>query len=105
MLNDTIVMVSSEFGRTPKINKDGGRDHWPRVFSVVFAGGGFKRGYIHGASDATGGDVDNSPLTIENLAATLYTQLGIDPDSKLMTQDGRPVAVVYNGTAVKELIA
>lgn len=105
MLERTLVMVSSEFGRTPKINKDGGRDHWPRVFSVVFAGGGFKRGYIHGASDATGGDVDNSPLTIENLAATLYTQLGIDPDSKLVTPDGRPVAVVYNGSVVKELIA
>jgi len=105
MLDDTIVMVSSEFGRTPKINKDGGRDHWPRVFSVVLAGGGFKRGYIHGASDATGGDVEESALSPENLAATLYTQLGIDPDSKLMTQDGRPISIVYNGSAVKELLS
>lgn len=105
MLDSTIVMVSSEFGRTPKINKDGGRDHWPRVFSVAFAGGGFKKGYIHGASDATGGDVDNSPLTIENLAATLYSQIGIDPDAKLSTPDGRPVAIVYNGTVVKDLLA
>lgn len=105
MLDSTLVMVSSEFGRTPKINKDGGRDHWPRVFSVALAGGGFKRGYIHGASDATGGDVEESALSPENLAATLYTQIGIDPDSKLMTPDGRPVAIVYNGTVVKDLIS
>lgn len=105
LLDSTIVMVSSEFGRTPKINKDGGRDHWPRVFSVALAGGGFKRGYIHGASDATGGDVEESALSPENLAATLYNQIGIDPDSKLVTPDGRPVAIVYNGSVVKELIA
>lgn len=105
MLDSTIVMVSSEFGRTPKINKDGGRDHWPRVFSVALAGGGFKRGYIHGASDATGGDVEESALSPENLAATLYNQIGIDPDSKLVTPDGRPVAIVYNGSVVKELIS
>lgn len=104
MLESTLVMVSSEFGRTPKINKDGGRDHWPRVFSVALAGGGFKRGYVHGASDATGGDVEEGALSPENLAATLYTQIGIDPNSKLSTPDGRPVAIVYNGTAVKELL-
>ena len=105
MLDTTLVMVSSEFGRTPKINKDGGRDHWPRVFSVALAGGGIKRGYIHGSSDATGGDVETSALSPENLAATLYTQIGIDPESKLVTPDGRPVAIVYNGSVVKDLLA
>jgi hypothetical protein len=105
MLDTTLVMVSSEFGRTPKINKDGGRDHWPRVFSVALAGGGIKRGYIHGSSDATGGDVEASALSPENLAATLYTQIGIDPESKLVTPDGRPVAIVYNGSVVKDLLA
>ena len=105
MLETTLVMVSSEFGRTPKINKDGGRDHWPRVFSVALAGGGIKRGYIHGSSDATGGDVETSALSPENLAATLYTQIGIDPESKLVTPDGRPVAIVYNGSVVKDLLA
>src|SRR3954462_944975 len=66
MLDKTIVMVSSEFGRTPKINKDAGRDHWPRVFSIAFAGGGFKRGLIYGASDPTGG----KPITTGLRAGT-----------------------------------
>lgn len=105
LLDSTIVMISSEFGRTPKINKDAGRDHWPRVFSVVFAGGGFKRGHVYGSSDATGSDVETDPLTIENLAATLYTQLGIDPDAKLQASGGRPVSIVYNGQPVKDLLS
>ncbi len=79
MLDKTLVMVSSEFGRSPKINKDAGRDHWPRVFSVAFAGGGFKRGYVHGASDPTGSEPDHDPLTVENMAATVFNQLGIQP--------------------------
>jgi hypothetical protein len=105
MLDSTLVMISSEFGRTPKINLNAGRDHWPRVFSVVFAGGGFKKGLIYGASDATGADVDEKPLSVENLAATLYNQIGIDPNLKLQTEDKRPVSLVYNGTIVEDLLA
>ena len=104
MLDSTLVMVSSEFGRTPKINKDAGRDHWPRVFSVAFAGGGFKKGLIYGSSDATGSDVEDSPLTVENLAATMYNQLGIDPDKQLMAPGGRPASIVKEGKVVQELI-
>jgi hypothetical protein len=98
-------MVSSEFGRSPKINKDAGRDHWPRVFSVAFAGGGFKRGYIHGASDPTGAEPDSDPLSVADMAATVFTQLGIKPDKKLMAPGGRPQAIVYNGQVVSELLA
>ena len=105
MLDKTMVMVSSEFGRTPKINKDAGRDHWPRVFSIAFAGGGFKRGYIHGSSDATGAEPENDPLTVENMAATVFTQLGISPDKKLMSSGGRPQAIVKDGQVVSELLA
>lgn len=105
MLDSTLVMVSSEFGRTPKINMNAGRDHWPRVFSVAFAGGGFKRGLVYGTSSVTGDDVDSNPLSVENLAATLYHQIGIDPDSHLMADGGRPVKIVYNGTVMKELLA
>ena len=104
LLDSTLVMISSEFGRTPKINKDAGRDHWPRVFSVVFAGGGFKRGFVYGSSDATGSDVDTNPLTVENLAATMYNQLGIDPETKLMAAGGRPAAIVKDGSVVKDLL-
>ena len=104
MLDSTLVMVSSEFGRTPKINKDGGRDHWPRVFSVAFAGGGFKRGLIYGSSDATASDVEENPLYVADLAATIYNQIGIDPKGKLSTSDGRPVAIVYEGQVREELL-
>jgi len=105
MLDSTLVMISSEFVRTPKINQNAGRDHWPRVFSVVFAGGGFKKGLIYGSSDATGADVEDKPLSVENLAATLYNQIGIDPNMKLETEDKRPVSLVYNGTVMNELLA
>ena len=104
LLDSTLVMVSSEFGRTPKINKDGGRDHWSRVFSVAFAGGGFKRGSVYGTSDATGADVEEHPLSVENLAATMYTQMGIDPNKYLMADGGRPVMIVKDGKVVEELL-
>jgi hypothetical protein len=105
MLDKTLVMVTSEFGRTPKINKDAGRDHWPRVFSVAFAGGGFKRGLVYGASDATASEPDSDPLTVENMAATVYNQLGIKHDKNLMAPGDRPVAIVKNGEVVSDLLA
>ena len=104
LLDSTLVMVSSEFGRTPKINKDGGRDHWPRVFSVAFAGGGFKRGCVYGSSDATGADVEDNPLSVENLAATMYNQIGIDPNKHLMAPGGRPAMIVKDGKVMDELL-
>jgi hypothetical protein len=105
MLERTLVMVSSEFGRTPKINKDAGRDHWPRVFSVAFAGGGFKRGLIYGASDATGAEPESNPLSVENMAATVFNQLGIRPNSYLTAPGGRPVMIVKDGQVMSDLIA
>ena len=105
MLDSTLVLVSSEFGRTPKINMTAGRDHWPRVFSIVFAGGGFKKGYVYGASDATGSDVEDKPMTVENMAATMYHQIGIDPDKALMAPGGRPAAIVKEGKVVDEILA
>jgi hypothetical protein len=105
LLDTTLVMVSSEFGRTPKINKDAGRDHWPRVFSVVFAGGGFKKGYVHGSSDPTGTEPDNDPLIVENMAATVYRCLGINSDKRLMAPGNRPIDIVRGGAIVPELLA
>ncbi len=86
MLDRTLVMVSSEFGRTPKINPDAGRDHWPKVFSVMLAGGGVKKGLIYGSSDATSTEPDTNPVSPEDLATTMYHLLGIVADKELMAQ-------------------
>lgn len=105
LLETTMVLVTTEFGRTPKINKDGGRDHWPRVFSIVMAGGGVRGGIVHGSSDATGGAPDRDPLTVEDLAATIYHQLGIDPEKRLIAPGDRPVVLAKNGVVVDQLLA
>jgi hypothetical protein len=104
-LKDTLVMVSSEFGRTPKINGTAGRDHWPKVFSVVLAGGGLKQGFAYGTSDATASEPENDPLTVEDLAATIYHQLGIDHTKKLLAPGNRPIDLVREASVRKDLIA
>lgn len=105
LLDSTLVCVSSEFGRTPKINATAGRDHWPKVFSVVMAGGGIKRGIVHGSSNATSSEPEDNPLTVKDWAATIYNQLGIVSDKELMAPGDRPVEIVDGGKAVQELIA
>jgi arylsulfatase A-like enzyme len=105
LLDSTLVVVMGEFGRTPKINSTGGRDHWPRVFSVLMAGGGLKRGYVHGASDRTGESPLNAPVTPADLACTIYARLGIAAETTLTTTDGRPIRVNQGGQIVRELIA
>lgn len=105
MLDRTLVMVSSEFGRTPKINGTNGRDHWPRVFSVALAGGGFKRGYIHGASDALGGEPDRDAVSPQDLAMTMYRLLGINGEKRIMSDGARPIDIVNGGRIMKELLA
>jgi hypothetical protein len=104
LLDRTLVMVSSEFGRTPKINKDAGRDHWPKVFSVVLAGGGVKKGYIHGASNATASEPDRDAIGPEDLATTIYNQLGIVADKELIAPGPRPIEIVDGGKVRKELL-
>ena len=105
MLDKTLVMVSSEFGRTPKINGTAGRDHWPKVFSVALAGGGIKKGSIYGKSDATASEPDEDGLTVEDLAHTVYDCLGIDATKKLMSPGDRPIDIVREGHVRKELLA
>ncbi|MEW4565240.1 DUF1501 domain-containing protein [Bremerella sp. JC770] len=105
ILDDTLVMVSSEFGRTPKINKDAGRDHWPKVFSVALAGGGLKKGYIHGASNATSSEPEIDPVGPEDLATTMYHQMGIVADKELMAPGDRPIEIVDGGKVIKDLLA
>jgi hypothetical protein len=105
LLEKTLVMVSSEFGRTPKINKDAGRDHWPKVFSVVLAGGGIKKGYIHGTSNATASEPEKDPIGPEDLATTVYHLLGIVADKELMAPGNRPIEIVDGGKVRAELLA
>ena len=105
LLDSTLVMVTTEFGRTPKINGTAGRDHYPKVFSIALAGGGIKKGYVHGASDATGGEPESDPLKVEDLAATVYHQLGIHYDKPLMAPGNRPVLIVKDGEVQKGLLA
>ena len=105
LLDSTLVCVSSEFGRTPKFNATGGRDHWPKVFSIVMAGGGIARGRVYGSSDATATEPQDNPLTVEDWATTMYKCLGIVADKELMAPGGRPVEIVDNGKVVKELLA
>ncbi len=105
LLDSTMVMVTSEFGRTPKINNTAGRDHWPKVFSVVLAGGGLKKGMVYGASDALAAEPESDPMTVENLAMTVYHQLGINADKELMAPGDRPIEIVDGGKVVHEIIA
>ncbi len=104
LLNDTLVMVSSEFGRTPKINGTAGRDHWPKVFSVVLAGGGVKRGSIFGASNPVASEPEKDELGPADLATTIYHQLGIVADKELMAPGNRPIEIVDGGKVRKELL-
>ena len=104
LLDETLVVVMGEFGRTPKLNTDGGRDHWPRVFSAVLAGAGVPGGQVVGASDAIGEGPVERPVTPSDLAATIYTLLGIDPHQLLYTPDGRPVQVNRDGHVIEELV-
>jgi len=105
LLAETIVMFSSEFGRTPKMNRDAGRDHWPKVFSIVLAGGGFKRGIIFGSSNATAAEPDSDPLEPQDLFATIYHLLGIDYRKRLMAPGNRPIDIVRGGKVRTGLLA
>ena len=103
MLDKTLVMVSSEFGRTPKINKDAGRDHWPHAMSILMAGGGCPRGAVVGATDAKGYAASEAVYRPEDFAASLYWKMGIDPNQVLHTNTGRPVQLVNNGRRIREI--
>ncbi len=105
LLDSTLVVLNSEFGRTPKVNSGGGRDHWPRVFSIVFAGGGVKRGLVYGQSDALAAEPASDPLSVEDYAHTLYHLIGIDARKDLMSPGDRPQPIVANGKLVKALLA
>ncbi len=105
LLDSTLVVLSTEFGRTPRINTMAGRDHWPQAFSIVVAGGGTRRGIVLGATDRIGASVTDRPVTPPDMAATILHALGIDHATTLQSPLGRPVELASGGRPVMELFA
>jgi uncharacterized protein (DUF1501 family) len=105
LLENTLVLALGEFGRTPKVNKDAGRDHWPGAMSILMAGAGIPRGGVVGATDPKGYYASESIYKPEDMAATLYTKMGINPAQLLHTSTGRPIPLVNGGRLMKELFA
>jgi len=105
MLDSTLVIWMGEFGRTPMINmnRNPGRDHWPNALSVVMAGGGTKGGQVIGETDDRGMGPKERPIHVEDLAATMYHSLGIDPEKTYLTNTGRPVRLSNDGKVIREL--
>lgn len=104
-LERTLVVVLGEFGRTPKVNSRGGRDHWSNAMSVMFAGGGTPGGQVVGATDRRGYSAVERVLSPENFASTIYRQLGIDPGKIVYTPEGRPAPYVSDSTPIRELMS
>ena len=102
-LDNTLVLLLGEFGRTPKINKDAGRDHWPHAMSVLVAGAGVPPGQIIGSTDVNGYYAAENIYSPEDFACSLYTKMGIDPHKILHTNTGRPLPIVNGGAPIKEL--
>lgn len=105
LLESTLVIVMGEFGRTPKLNTIGGRDHWPRANSVLMAGGGVKRGRVVGETDAYGELPADRPVGPEDVLHTVYHLLGIDADKEYRTSTGRPVKILDKGEVIREALA
>lgn len=104
LLDSTLVLWMGEFGRTPKINENASRDHWPQCYTTLLAGGGVKRGYIYGASDKSGAFPAENPVRPDDLAATLYYMLGIDPHTEVYGVGNRPL-LIADGKPVLDILA
>ena len=105
LLDSTLVIWMGEFGRTPKINANEGRDHYPKAWSAVLAGGGIRGGIAHGQTDADGATVVDKAVAVPDLFATIATVLGMNPAKSFQTPVGRPIAITEKGTPVSPLIA
>ena len=103
LLDDTLVLWMGEFGRTPKINKNQSRDHWPQCYTTLLAGGGVKRGFVYGSSDSHGAYPDENPVKPEDLAATLYYLMGIEPATEIYDRSDRPLAI--GGKPITSVVA
>jgi uncharacterized protein (DUF1501 family) len=105
LLDTTLVVWMGEFGRTPKINPRGGRDHYPRAFNRVVAGGGVRGGQVIGTTDAAGADVTDRPVAVPDLLQTFCKSLPINPAIENIASNGRPVKIVDGGQPINELFS
>jgi hypothetical protein len=105
LLDETLVVVMSEMGRTPKINGNGGRDHWTYCYGMWFAGAGIKGGSVCGASDAQAAYVKDRPVSTADVCATIYQCLGINPEMTVPDRAGRPVPIAQGGHPLREVLA
>lgn len=99
----SMVIARGEFGRTPKVNTNAGRDHWPNVFSAAVAGGGIKGGRVVVASDDKGGEPAENPKTAQDVLATMYRHLGVNTKAQYEDHSGRPHPVLSSGNPIEEL--
>jgi hypothetical protein len=104
LFEDVLVVWVGEFGRTPRISSNGGRDHWPQCYCAVLAGGGVKKGYVHGASDKLGAYSTVGQVRPEDLAATMFEALGIDPETEIVDKLNRPLPIA-RGKSIREVFA
>lgn len=104
LLDETLVVLMSEMGRTPRINGNGGRDHWTHCYSVVFAGGGIRGGTVYGESDAQAAYVKDRPVSTSDICATIYECLGIPPETRVPDRTGRPVEVAHGGEPIWDIM-
>ena len=105
LLDSTLVVVMGEMGRTPRINKNAGRDHWPQCGFVLMTGGGVKRGQVYGTSDKHGGYPIDSAVSSGDIVATIYQLVGVDPHMTVDDLSGRPIAISHGGEPIWDVIA
>jgi uncharacterized protein (DUF1501 family) len=104
MLDDVAIAMWGEFGRTPKVNKNAGRDHWPKVMSALLAGGGLRHGQVIGTTNPRGEYATGGLVTEKNLHATLYHVLGIDPEKTFINNAGRPSYILDDRDPIRGLV-
>ena len=105
LLDSTLVVATGDMGRSPRVNKSAGRDHWPQCGFCLLAGGGVKSGYVHGSSDKTAAWPKEHPVTPGDIAATIYHLVGVDPEATVPDQTQRPIPITHGGTVVKAVLS
>jgi len=103
--DEPLVVMMGDFGRTPRVNAQAGRDHWTFCYSVVLAGAGIKGGTVCGASDGHAAYVKDRPVRPADICATIYQCLGIDPETPVYERSGRPISIAHGGEPIREILA